>query len=115
MNPLIDLSEIQTERLMKLAEQMTMKMLTASRMNMDSSVINQYKNLIAAYNEELYHRAAVKENQDQDPVVWDMESYISGAVEDEPEIIPRWKRAALSELSNESSNPWDSTDLDSDF
>jgi hypothetical protein len=95
-------------------EDFTAKLTRAQQCNMDCRLIDQIRNTLGMCHSEYAYREMKQQKVDKNTVAWDMESYlnIDKDKKNEQTDIPRWKSAALNELSNTSSEPWNITNSD---
>lgn len=92
----------------------TAKLAKAQQCNMDHKLVEQIRNTLGMCHSEYSYRELKQQKVQKDVVAWDMESYLitDKDKKNEQTDIPRWKSAALNELSNTSSEPWNTTNID---
>lgn len=107
MHPLLDLSELSENQLVEKLAITSSRLMTVRKSGQSHQLIDQLRRVIMACQDELMARN--EPELDKEPVAWDMDSYLERNIHDQkqPEDdLPRWKSAALNELSDDGDSPW---------
>lgn len=108
MHPLLDLSDLTDAQLIEKIALTSSRVMAVRKSGQSCSIVDQLKMVLLACQDELALRAEPPVNTET--VAWDMDSYLEqnkhDIAEQQQEDIPRWKSAALNELSDDSDSPW---------
>lgn len=109
MHPLLVTDGLSDAQIMDKIALCSARIMAVRKSGQSGMVVNQLKQVMLACQMELAERHP--EPMEKENVAWDMDSYLEQNKQDasrdkEQENIPRWKSAALNELSDQGDSPW---------
>lgn len=109
MHPLLNLDGLSDAQLLDKIAVSSARIMAVRRTGQSLMIVNQLKQVMLSCQLELAERHP--EPISREVMAWDMDSYLeqnktNASRDKDKENIPRWKSAAIDQLSDDSDSPW---------